>query len=74
MAIDDPWARKAHYEKTGKWPMTSRQEKEAIAKNKRAREFKESLAKGPHPVERANALIRLQKENEKKNQLPFDFD
>lgn len=74
MAIDDPWERKAHFEKHGTWPMTSRQEKEAIARNKKSREFMEGTSKGPSEVERARARDRLQKENEKKNQLPLDFD
>jgi len=35
MAVDDRYERKRIYEQTGKWPSTSKQEKEAIAKNKR---------------------------------------
>jgi len=74
MAIDEPWARKEHFEKHGTWPMTSRQEKEAIARNKRSREFQESLGGPREVIQRANAYVKKQQENERKNQLPIDFD
>lgn len=42
MAIDDKWERWDEYQKTGKFPKTSRQTRDAIGKNKRAREFYET--------------------------------
>jgi|LauGreDrversion4_2_1035121.scaffolds.fasta_scaffold84941_1 hypothetical protein len=42
MAADDKWERWNEYQNTGKFPKTSRQQRDAIGKNKRAREFFEA--------------------------------
>ena len=39
MAMDDKWARKREFEKTGTWPATSGQEKKAVAENRKADEI-----------------------------------
>lgn len=39
----DYWSRKEHFEKYGKWPSTPKQEKDAVAKNKRDREISEKF-------------------------------
>lgn len=69
MAIDDKWARKAHYEKTGKWPMTSGQERRAIRKNKRDREFRESLGGPQQVVQNINKKLKEQADREAQNRL-----
>jgi hypothetical protein len=70
MAVDDKWGRWSHYQKTGKWPMTSRQERGAIRKNKRDREFQKSLGKVTEsPVAKANRLRQEQEERDSQNRL-----
>lgn len=69
MAIDDKWGRWSHYQKTGKWPQTTRQERGTIRKNKRDREFIESLGQGEHPVDAANRRLKEQEERDSQNRL-----
>lgn len=69
MANDDKWSRWDEYQKTGKWPQTSRQERDAIGKNKKARIFRETLGQGEHPVTKANREIKEQQEREAQNRL-----
>lgn len=69
MAVDDKWARKAHFEATGKWPMTTRQERNAIRKNKRAREFKETVNGHQRVVGAINQRLKEQADREAQNRL-----
>ena len=69
MAVDDKWGRWTHYQKTGKWPMTTRQERNAIRKNKRDREFAESAGGAAEVVGRINARLKEQADQEAQNRL-----
>lgn len=69
MAVDDKWGRWEHYQKTGKFPMTTRQERNAIRKNKRAREFRESTGGAAEVVGRINQRLKEQADREAQNRL-----
>lgn len=69
MAIDDKWGRWSHYQKTGKWPQTTRQERGTIRKNKRDREFKESLGGPQRVVGEINRKLKEQEERDAQNRL-----
>lgn len=69
MAVDDKWGRWEHYQKTGKFPMTTRQERNAIRKNKRAREFKETVNGHQRVVGAINQRLKEQADREAQNRL-----